>query len=87
MELKERFFDTGEIKLHYMEGPNTRPPLVMLHGATGNWEAWNHLLPELTRRWHVFAPEFAALCRRYKGKEVSSGVVSIILHSRKKDWR
>lgn len=54
MELKEGFFDTGEINLHYMEGPNAGPPLVMLHGATGNWKTWIPLLPDLTLRWHVF---------------------------------
>jgi len=55
MELKEGYFDTGEIKIHYVEGPASGPPLVFLHGATGDGQAWNHLLPELTQRWHVYA--------------------------------
>lgn len=55
MELKEGFFNAGEIQIHYIEGPASGTPLVFLHGATGDGQAWNHLLPELTQRWHVYA--------------------------------
>ena len=30
MELKESFFDTGEVRLHVLEGPRSGPPLVLL---------------------------------------------------------
>lgn len=55
MELKQGYFDTGELKIHYVEVPASGPPLVFLHGGTGDCQAWNHLLPELTQRWHVYA--------------------------------
>ena len=53
--LQEAFFDAGELRLHYVEGPQAGPPLVLLHGAVGSWKTWRALLPELTRRWHVYA--------------------------------
>ena len=55
MEMKEAFFDTGEIRLRYAEGPQNGPPLVLLHGATGNWRSWAALFPALTPHWQVFA--------------------------------
>ena len=55
MELTHSYFDTGEIRLHYAEGPRSGPPLVLLHGATDWWQGWNDVLPALTERWHVFA--------------------------------
>jgi pimeloyl-ACP methyl ester carboxylesterase len=32
------------------------PPLVLLHGFTGTWRAWELVLPALERRHDVFAP-------------------------------
>lgn len=55
MVIKDGHFDTDEVRLHYIEGPASGPPLVFLHGGTGHCQAWNHLLPELTQRWHVYA--------------------------------
>lgn len=54
MTLSDRFFHTGEINLHYVEGPQAGPALVLVHGATGNWEAWSSLIPSLAERWHVY---------------------------------
>jgi pimeloyl-ACP methyl ester carboxylesterase len=53
--LSEKSFDTGEVLLNYAEGPDAGPPLVMLHGLTGWWHAWEPLLPQFTSNWHVNA--------------------------------
>ena len=55
MKLNEDFINTGEMTLHVMEGPPSGPPLVLLHGSTGNWASWGRLLPHLVERWHVYA--------------------------------
>lgn len=55
MELKHAFFDTGEVRLHYVEGPRSGPPMVLLHGASGDWQGWNAVLPALTENWHVYS--------------------------------
>lgn len=55
--LTEGYFDTGEIAVHYMEGPRNGPPLLLQHGATGSWTNWNPVLPALTQRWHVYAAD------------------------------
>lgn len=53
--LPEKTFDTGEVVLNYAEGPEAGPPLVLLHGITGWWRAWEPLLHYLTAAWHVYA--------------------------------
>lgn len=55
MELKHAFFDTGEVRIHYVEGPRSGPALVLLHGATGDWQGWNTVLPALVENWHVYS--------------------------------
>jgi pimeloyl-ACP methyl ester carboxylesterase len=55
MDLKESTFDTGELRLHVMEGPASGPPLVMLHGATGTCGEWLAFFPRLAEHWHVYA--------------------------------
>jgi pimeloyl-ACP methyl ester carboxylesterase len=54
MNLQDFFFETGEIRLHGMEGPRSGPPLVLLHGSTGSWRSWISTLPRLVERWQVF---------------------------------
>lgn len=54
MDLKEIYFDTGELRLHALEGPASGPPLVLLHGATANCTEYD-LLPRLTQHWHVYS--------------------------------
>ena len=56
--LRERAFDTGEVILNYAEGPASGPPLVLLHGFTGRWQGFLPLLPVLSLRWHVYAPDY-----------------------------
>jgi pimeloyl-ACP methyl ester carboxylesterase len=48
-------FDTGELTLSYAEGPDAGPPLVLLHGATGRWQAHEPVVRALANQWHVYA--------------------------------
>lgn len=56
--LKERSFDTGEATLNYAEGPDSGPPLVMLHGLTDRWQFFLPIIPQLSQRWHIYAVDF-----------------------------
>ena len=53
--LIEKTFDTSTVKLNYVEGPPSGPPLVLLHGFSDNWRSLSLLLPFLLPRWQVYA--------------------------------
>jgi pimeloyl-ACP methyl ester carboxylesterase len=54
----EKQFDTGEVLLNYAEGPDNGPPLLLLHGQGAWWPHWEPVIPALTSKWHVYAPDF-----------------------------
>ena len=41
--------------LNYAEGPDNGPALVLVHGQGMQWEDYARVLPELAKRYHVFA--------------------------------
>jgi len=54
MTWTETTFDTGEVRLHVLEGPASGPPLVFLHGATSSHATWLRLAPRLAEHRRVF---------------------------------
>ena len=52
----EQSFDTGELTLKYVEG-GAGAPMVLLHGLTAQKLSWYALFPDLTKHWHVYAPD------------------------------
>jgi pimeloyl-ACP methyl ester carboxylesterase len=55
--LLEKTFDAGVVRINYAEGPASGPPLLLLHGFTGRWQSFLPLLPVLSLRWHIYAPD------------------------------
>src|SRR6266700_3398314 len=56
--LRDQFVDTGELTLHYAEGPRNGPPVVLLHGIGQRWQAMLGLIPDsLPNQW-ILAPDF-----------------------------
>lgn len=53
--LEEKTFHTGTVAINYGQGPDSGPPLVLLHGAAGRWMSFSTVVPELVERWHVYA--------------------------------
>ena len=52
--LVEKRFDTGEVVLNYAEGSDNGPPILLIHGITGNWRGFLPVMPYLTMRYHVY---------------------------------
>ncbi|MGB9203882.1 MAG: alpha/beta hydrolase, partial [Terriglobales bacterium] len=73
--LVERTFDTGEVRLNYAEGPAHGPPLVLLHGLGRRWQVFLPVIPALSLRWHIFAPDLRGhgksshVARGYRGPQ------------------
>lgn len=55
--LQEHNFDTGEVEITYAEGPANGPPLVLLHGGGGSWQGLGPIIPALSARWQLYAPD------------------------------
>ena len=51
----ERDFNTGDVILNYVAGPDSGPPLVFLHGQSVTWEEYTFIMPLLVGRFQVFA--------------------------------
>ncbi len=55
--MEEKQFQASGVTLNYLEGPASGPPLLLVHGHGLRWQSWEAILPELTKRWHVYAPD------------------------------
>lgn len=53
--LQEHYFNTGISTIHFVEGPESGPPLVLLHGLPGRWGEFLPILPTMILGWHVYA--------------------------------
>jgi pimeloyl-ACP methyl ester carboxylesterase len=53
--LTEKTFDTGTVAIHYVEGPPSGKPLVLLHGVTTWWQTFLPVLPNFVIRYHIYA--------------------------------
>ena len=51
----EKQLEVNEATINYAEGPNNGPALMLVHGQGMQWEDYASVLPELSRRYHVFA--------------------------------
>jgi len=52
---EERYFDTGEVKLHYLVGPNNGLPLILIPGQGLSLESYQRVLVPLSKDFQVFA--------------------------------
>lgn len=54
--MRERDFSLpdGSV-IRYGEGPDNGPPLLLIHGQTGDWRAFGSVFDALVKRWHVFS--------------------------------
>ena len=82
--LVEHRFDTGEVELNYAEGPANGPPLVLLHGLGRRWQVFMPVIPALSLRWHIFAPDLrghgksSRAVRGYFGPKYSEDVACLL---------
>jgi pimeloyl-ACP methyl ester carboxylesterase len=82
--LVEHTFDTGAVHLNYAEGPANGPPLVLLHGLGRRWQVFLPVIPALSLRWHIFAPDLRGhgksshVVRGYQGTQYSEDIACLL---------
>lgn len=80
----EQTFDAGEVRLNYAEGPANGPPLVLLHGLGRRWQVFMPVIPALSLRWHIFAPDLRGhgksgrVARGYRSTQYSEDVTRFL---------
>jgi pimeloyl-ACP methyl ester carboxylesterase len=53
--LRERTFETGTVTLNYAVSDGDGPPLVLIHGLSGRWQAWLDVMPLFALRRRLYA--------------------------------
>ncbi|MFA5355396.1 MAG: alpha/beta hydrolase [Candidatus Paceibacterota bacterium] len=50
----EKKFNTGEVVLNYVEGPDNGPPLLFIPGQMEFWQGYKLVMPHFSKKHHVF---------------------------------
>jgi pimeloyl-ACP methyl ester carboxylesterase len=53
--LKEHRFQSHDVAINYAEGPDSGPPLLLVHGIASRWQHYLPVIPGLLPFWHVYA--------------------------------
>jgi pimeloyl-ACP methyl ester carboxylesterase len=51
----EKQFDTGEVTLNYVEGPDNGPPFLLIPGQMESWQGYKLVMEELAKKYHVYS--------------------------------
>ena len=85
LNLTEHSFKAGPVTINYAEGPDTGPPLVLLHGGSARWQAFESIMPELAARWHLYGPDLRghgksgrAAAHEYRLQDYSADIVAFL---------
>jgi pimeloyl-ACP methyl ester carboxylesterase len=54
-DFEEKRFNTGEIEINYVVGPNNGPSIVLIPGQGGDWKSYEKVLPLLSEDYLVYA--------------------------------
>lgn len=82
--ITEHEFDAGRVLINYAEGPPNGPPLVFLHGLGRRWQVFLPVIPALSLRWHIFAPDLRGhgksgrVSRGYHGTQYSEDIIRFL---------
>jgi pimeloyl-ACP methyl ester carboxylesterase len=56
VQVQDKFVSVNGLRFHYRErGDPAAPPLLLLHGVTGNARNWERFADEMVDRFHIFA--------------------------------
>lgn len=53
--LEEKLYDSNEIKLNYVEGPDNGPAFLLLPAYDDRWQSYSAIIPQLAANTHLYA--------------------------------
>jgi pimeloyl-ACP methyl ester carboxylesterase len=76
-----------DVTLHYVEaGPDSAPPVILLHGWPQTWREWSAVMPALAERYRVIAPDMRGLGDSsrpkygYDARTVATDIIQLMDH-------
>ena len=51
----EKQFNTGEVTLNYVEGPENGPAFLLIPGQMESWQGYKLVMPELAEHYHIYS--------------------------------
>jgi pimeloyl-ACP methyl ester carboxylesterase len=83
--VRHEYVVAGELRTHVaLAGPADAPPIVLVHGWPQNWWAWRHVIPSLSARFRVVAPDLRghgwtdAPAGRYDKEQLASDLLALL---------
>ena len=55
--MKEKFVNVGAYKIRYLEGGGSDGNILLLHGLGASAERWTHVVPHLSKKYHLIIPD------------------------------
>lgn len=81
--MQEKIYHTSLVNLNYFEGPDNGSPLLLLHGGSLRWQAFEALIADFISDWHVYALDLrghgkSGRARGYQLQDYVPDIVSFI---------
>jgi pimeloyl-ACP methyl ester carboxylesterase len=83
--VRHEYFDAGGLRTHVaLAGRDDADPVVLVHGWPQNWWSWRRVIPELSERFRVIAPDLRghgwtdAPARGYDKEQLASDVLALL---------
>jgi len=84
--MKERKLKIGSAEINFAEGPQSGPPILLIHGLPGRWQEFMPILPALIPHWHVHALDMRGQGKsgntplQYQSKFYVADIIGFIQH-------
>lgn len=83
--VRHEYVDAAGVRTHLaLAGPQDAPPVLLVHGWPQSWWAWRHVIPALTERFRVIAPDLRghgwseAPAGGYDKEQLASDVLAVL---------
>lgn len=82
--MREFVFEAQGVRLNYAVGPETGPPLVLIHGLGRSWHVFLPMIAALSLRWQIYAVDLRGhgksshVPRGYHGTEYSEDISAFL---------
>lgn len=84
-DVRHEYVDAGGVRTHVaLAGPDDAPPVLLVHGWPQSWWAWRHVIPALSDRFRVIAPDLRghgwsdAPAGGYDKEQLASDVLALL---------